>query len=60
MIQLGPCIKSLIETLTDNYKPNKPFRFYKHDIKNDFFCLQVNGQDEWNFGYVLPSFAPTK
>ena len=60
MIKLGPCVKILIVTLADNYNPNQPFRFANLDTKDGFWCLQVKEKDEWNFGYVLPSFRATK
>ena len=60
IIQLGPCIKMLMVTLADNYNPNLTLRFTKIDIKDEFWCLQVNEHDSWNFVYVLPSFALTK
>ena len=60
MIKLGLCAKRIIATLANNYNPNQPFRFTKLDTKDGFWCLQVNTQYEWNFGYALLYFAPTK
>ena len=60
MIQLGPSIKRLIETLADNYNPTKPFRFTKLDTKNGLWRLEVHKQNVCSFVYILLYFAPTK
>ena len=60
MIQLLPCVKRVIANLKDNYNPNKSFSFDNIDIKDGFFCLQVNEKYACNLGYMLLSFATTK
>lgn len=36
MVQLGNCIQRIIETMADNFDPDKPFAFAKLDIKDGF------------------------
>jgi hypothetical protein len=60
MVQLGNCVKRIINTMEKNYNKEIPFKFCKLDIKDGFWRLVVNENDAWNFCYVLPNLNNTK
>ena len=55
MTQLGSSLTRIIALMADNYNIDIPFLFAKLDIKDGFWRLTVNDDDDWNFCYVLPS-----
>jgi hypothetical protein len=60
MVQLGNCVKRIIDIMEKNYDLKTPFKFCKLDIKDGFWRLVVNEKDAWNFCYVLPKLNNEK
>lgn len=58
MVQLGQCMKRLVDLLAENSDPTRPFVFSKLDIKDGFWRMSVSEEDMWNFCYVLPLLEP--